>query len=170
MRGRYLVTAYSSFFGTLGDTMIKVVRGDCFSSENLLLWDAVGHQVNARGGFGTGFAAAVTRFSPQAREAYLRVHRTRGWGLGDIEPVLESEHGKWIVHICGQDRYGRGRRFTDYEALKRGLAAFSGFTAERGLRPALPRIGAGNAGGDWSIILPMIEEAFDGRRLILFEL
>lgn len=149
--------------------MIQTIQGDCFSPGNLPKWDAVGHQVNARGGFGTGFAAAVTRFCPDARKVYLEVHETRGWKLGDVVPFLDAESSKWIVHICGQDRYGRGRRFTDYEALRKGLREFARFTLERELRAALPRIGAGNAGGDWAVIRPMIEEAFGDREVLIFE-
>lgn len=150
--------------------MIRYVQGDSFAPEHLEMWDIIGHQVNARGGFGSGFAAAVAKFSPSAKHAYLRAHKKHGWKLGQVLPVFDKSSGKYILHICGQDAYGSGGPHTDYKALATGLEKFVRITQESGLRPALPLIGCGLAGGEWSRVAPLIETAFEGREVLVFHL
>lgn len=148
--------------------MIRYVDGDAFTADNSALWDAIGHQVNASGGFGAGFARAVARYAPEAEAAYRRVHRAGAWELGRILPVWIPNRERYIVHICAQAHYGGRGRKTDYDALARGLAKFASWCSERSLRPALPRIGAGLGGGDWERIVPLVEDAFGEREVIIF--
>lgn len=149
--------------------MIKEHTGDIFAPDNQPLWDAVAHQVNARGAFGKGFAASLARAFPEARQAYLRAHRKHGWQLGQILPIQVGPD-RWVIHVCGQDDYGSGGPHTDYQALREGLQKVYQFTEKRNLRVALPRLGSGRAGGDWEPVRSIIASVWDDSRVLVFSL
>ena len=68
-----------------------------------------------------------------------------------------------IVSIFGQVRYGRGRCFTDYQALRKAFQAIRCMATPLPARPLtrvrIPyRLGCGLAGGDWNIVKSIIQE------------
>lgn len=84
---------------------------------------------------------------------------------------MKEHDGKIIAHIFGQLSYGRGRVFTDYEALKWGLELIktSAITNRRSI--ALPYgIGCGLAGGNWNDVNKMIESIFEDYEVTIYKL
>lgn len=125
------------------------------------------HGVNARGKFGAGVAKVMAETWPQAKADYLRTFSS---GLMRLGGVIWSEikPGRLVGHMVTQEDYGRipGRVYVDYEAVKAclqevarasaegvpGTSLASGFTTV-----AMPKFGAGLAGGDWSRIEEMVD-------------
>lgn len=114
----------------------------------------VAQQVNCRGAFGAGLALATRKRFPAVADAYFK---KRDWKLGDVLFVeVASDH----VHalLAGQDRYGRGGRFTDYAALETALRKAQQFAEPLRLPLFLPYgIGCGLAGGEWQVVSEIIE-------------
>ena len=82
-------------------------------------------------------------------------------GLATVEKPL-------IINLYTQHGYSSGRRQLDYEALYSGMERLHKLL--RSLVPpkcriAMPKIGAGLAGGDWDIIELMINKVFGDREV-----
>jgi O-acetyl-ADP-ribose deacetylase (regulator of RNase III) len=136
--------------------MIVYRTGDVLASTELV----IAHGCNCSGGFGSGFAAQVARAYPCVREAYLHRHNTRGWKLGDVQLIGVGDGSGRTFANCGtQQRYGKPDEgpYVSYPAIRaviRDLVTSS--VAGNGI--AMPKIGAGLAGGNWDIISKIIEE------------
>lgn len=134
---------------------IEIKYGDLFTTDATYIC----HQVNCMGRMGSGIARCVRDRFPTAYEEYKTACHsadTPGTLLGKILP---SEYeGKTIVHMFAQERYGRHVRYTDYFAFRECLRKIRAIVPT-GSHVAFPYgIGCGLGGGEWSIILPMIEE------------
>jgi O-acetyl-ADP-ribose deacetylase (regulator of RNase III) len=140
-----------------------------YSVSSLLETDAqvVLHGVNARGKFGAGVAKVMAESWPRAKADYLKAYAA---GLIRLGAVVWSEvgSGRVVGHMVTQEDYGRipGRVYVDYGAIEgcmRKVAAAasegvpntmlaSGFSSI-----AMPKFGAGLAGGDWRRIEEIVE-------------
>jgi O-acetyl-ADP-ribose deacetylase (regulator of RNase III) len=123
------------------------------------------HQVNCRGVMGSGIAKQIKGMYPEVFERYHRHSCTANYLLGTILPVTTHD-GRLCVNMYAQDGYGRDQRYTDYEAFKSCLNYLQEFIEDEKLTElstiAFPyRIGCGLAGGDWDIVLKMIENFAD---------
>lgn len=125
------------------------------------------HGVNAMGKFGAGVAKVMAGTWPSARQDYLRAFSEGRIGLGRVVwSAIDAR--RTVGHLVTQQDFGRipGRVYVDYgavaeclrtvaEAAVRGVPgtpARDGFGAV-----ALPKIGAGLAGGDWARIEEAVE-------------
>lgn len=123
----------------------------------------IAHICNDIGLFGAGFAKAVTQKYPRVKEFYLMASK---YELGRCQS-LYVRRGVWVVNMIAQHgvRSQRNPKPIDYEALRRCLAKIYDTIAapdrlafSQGASVHMPRVGTGLAGGDWSIIEPIIEE------------
>ena len=144
--------------------MIKYIRGDLFESNA----DIIAHGVNCSGGFGSGVAGQMAFIYPQTRTAYLEKYNQEGWELVDIQTVplvddLGWFNGKHIINCATQDEYlPRGVRHADYNAIRKAMEEVKAFAKFKGNQSiAMPKIGAGLAGGDWNVIEGILNEVFD---------
>lgn len=134
--------------------MIVYKQGDILKSEEL----RIAHGCNCSGGFGSGFAKAIAELYPSVREGYIYRHNTVGWRLGHVQVLgVGDGSGREIANCGTQQRYGRPDEgpFVSYPAIREVIRYLvsvwpSGF--------AIPKIGAGLAGGNWDIISKIIEE------------
>jgi len=134
--------------------MIVYKTGDVLDSEEPL----VAHGCNCSGGFGSGFAKAVATRYPHVREGYLHRFNTRGWQLGEVQLIAIGDgSGRIIANCATQQRYGKPTDgpFVSYPAIRQVVRNLcqswpNGF--------AIPKIGAGLAGGNWDIISEIINE------------
>lgn len=140
-----------------------------YSVSSLMDSDAqvVVHGVNARGKFGAGVAKVMAETWPETKADYLRAFSAGSVKLGavfwsEIKPAM------MVGHMVTQEDYGRipGRVYVDYGAINAclrkvaraaaegmpGTSLADGFTAV-----AMPKFGAGLAGGDWRRIEEMVE-------------
>jgi len=141
--------------------MIHFVKGDLLDSD----CDYICHQVNCRGVMGAGIARQIRERWPwvfTSYHAYCDRCKSRNESLlGNIWGVKidhDNRNPQWVINMFAQEEYGYyGGRFTSYDAFANCLEA---------MRDRLPRdktiafpkgIGCGLGGGDWNIILRLIE-------------
>ena len=122
-------------------------------------------QVNCQGVMGCGIALAIRRKWPEVYTAYRKKVRDAQLKLitqellGDAQ-LVNIGKDLYVANIFAQYRYGRDKRYTDYESfiicLVQLLVQRSGNCP--GLDIYFPyKIGCGNAGGDWDMIKGIIE-------------
>jgi O-acetyl-ADP-ribose deacetylase (regulator of RNase III) len=134
--------------------MITYVDGDVLKSSET----KIAHGCNCSGGFGSGFARAVAELYPSVRESYLHRYHTRGWNLGDVQILgLGDGSGREIANCATQLRYGKPTEgpYVSYVAIREVARNLARSWPEGW---AMPRIGAGLAGGNWEIISQIFNE------------
>jgi O-acetyl-ADP-ribose deacetylase (regulator of RNase III) len=111
------------------------------------------HCCNDAGRFGAGVSGAIGRRFPEVERAYRSLSYDSGLTLGQVQYVL-VEPELWVANLIGQ----HGIRWTHdlppirYWAITAGLIDIAGFCRDHHTSVHMPRMGAGLAGGDWSII------------------
>lgn len=134
--------------------MIVYVTGDLFTTDaNIIM-----HGVNCRGGFGSGVAKQMTEHYPEARVAYLNKWKNHRWYLGQVQFVPQPD-GRIIANCATQlDYLPRGQCHANYDAIEYAIARVLHYAKERNYTIAMPKIGAGLAGGDWNKIQKIIND------------
>lgn len=147
--------------------MIKYVQGDLFDASE----QVIAHGCNCSGGFGSGVAGIIARKYPGVRNAYMDKFHDSGWKLGEIQPVFSITADKYIVNCATQQAYlPRGVCHADYEAIATAMLSVKEFAQQKGLSIAIPKIGAGLAGGDWNIIENILETVFSDYDITVYYL
>lgn len=121
------------------------------------------HGCNAQGVMGGGIAWQIRNQYPQAYEEYVGVHKAEGGlRLGDvIFTTIDQAAGLFIANAITQKYYGTsGKKYVSYKAVFEAMKTVAEFSEDIGIPVHYPLIGAGLAGGDWSIIQPVIDAAF----------
>lgn len=137
--------------------MIKYVQGDLFDTDA----DIIAHGCNCRGGFGSGVAKTMSIKYPKARQYYLDKFDSEGWKLGEVQFVKTGSGETYIANCATQDNYGySGELNADYNAIRTAMETVKCFAMIKNLTVAIPKIGAGLAGGDWTIIENILKEVF----------
>lgn len=137
--------------------MIVYKKGDLLASEEKV----IAHGCNCSGGFGSGFAKQVAELHPSVRQSYINRYNEGQFAMGDIQAVeVDIQGGKiqrTYINCITQLRYGKPDQgpYVSYpavrEVIKKLVAMYpQGF--------AIPKIGAGLAGGNWDIIEQIINE------------
>lgn len=114
------------------------------------------HQVNCQGVMGAGFAKQIRNVYPDCYEEYKKfcIEHEKEL-LGNI-CIYEGKRDI-IINLFSQDRYGRNKRYTDYQAMEQGFKRIRKvFPTEEIIAPYM--IGCGLAGGDWNIVLPLLKK------------
>lgn len=146
--------------------MVKYEEGDLFKSDANIL----AHGCNCAGGFGSGVALHMSNKYPESKRCYMMKHSTEGWKLGDIQVVLVRSQ-KYVINCATQqDYYPRDRVHADYDAIRTCMIKVRDFAQKNGLTIAIPKIGAGLAGGDWGIIEGILNEVFQDYDVTVFYL
>jgi O-acetyl-ADP-ribose deacetylase (regulator of RNase III) len=123
------------------------------------------HVCNDIGAWGRGFVLPLAKRFPETERAY------RAWAAGTTDlpfalgqvqfvqvlPTLE------VANLIGQHDIARKNRPTDqppvrYEAIRTGLARVRERSEQHQATLHMPRIGAGVAGGDWTVIERLIRD------------
>lgn len=145
--------------------MVTTVKGDVFRSGAGI----IAHGCNCRGGYGSGVAGIMARKYPKARNAYIEKFQTEGWQLGDVQFVGFASIV--IANCATQKAYlPRGRRHVDYDAIRTCMIKVKEFAKVSGLTVAMPKIGAGLAGGDWGTIKKILKEVFTDYDVTVYHL
>lgn len=136
--------------------MIHHKNGDIFNFTE----DAVAHGCNCLSTMASGLAKTVKSKWPELYRADKNDDRPPQEKLGSFSYTMFSD-GRYGYNIYSQFSFiGRrqGRRDLDYGALLNGLLSVCEDLSLRGKKSlALPRIGAGLAGGDWLLIENLLE-------------
>lgn len=129
------------------------VNGDLFTSDAHIL----AHGCNCRGGFGSGVAGIVARLYPEARKAYLEKYKTERWTLGEVQ-FVEIHPDRIVANLATQDTFGGLGRHVSYDAIDDCFVTLLEYAKAGAYTVAIPRIGAGLAGGSWPVIESIIRE------------
>lgn len=140
---------------------INYVKGDCLQprgdSPHLVV--QVMNNVGKR--WGGGFPAAVARRWRAAEDDYRQwfASLSKRPDLGAVR-FFDTQTGIHIATIVAQDGLGRNRaKRVRYNALTNGLDAVRQHATEYGMTVHMPRIGCGQAGGDWRVVSELVEDA-----------
>lgn len=148
---------------------ITVVKGDLLQAAE----DAIGHGCNCRKTMGSGVAKAIRSKWPQAYAADLEFDKAAGRNKIGMFTTAQGS-GKQIYNIYTQvDYLPRGIDHFQYVGFEMGLKNVMTHMKQNGLKSlALPKIGAGLAGGDWQDIKKIIVKVSDaeGVPVTIYEL
>lgn len=143
---------------------IEYQKGDIFMSPYRFIL----HGCNAQGVMGAGFALQVKKIYPYAYKEYINNYEKKGLTLGETQFVKCRD--RTIINSITQLTYGRkpGVRYVSYDAIALSLAMVE--ETLYGETIAMPKIGAGLAGGDWNVIEAIIESELKTVQPIVFTL
>ena len=135
---------------------MKEIKGDLIDLAYEGNFDAIVHGCNCFCTMGSGIAKQIKNDFPEAYEADCKTKRGDIMKLGSFTRASAHEQKFDIVNAYTQYNYGTEDRKADYEAIRLVMRKINHIY--KGDRIGLPRIGAGLAGGDWTIISQIIEE------------
>ncbi len=136
--------------------MIKATRGDILKADA----EALVNTVNCVGFMGRGIAAQFKRAYPKNFSVYQAACRR-----GEVQPgkmlIVESgqlESPRWIINFPTKRHWRGNSRLEDIDA---GLTSLLAEVRRLGIKSiAIPALGCGLGGLDWSVVRPRIEQAF----------
>ena len=127
---------------------MRYIIGDILDQKGIIC-----HQVNCKKVAGAGLAK-------QIRERYQNWYEEFRKAQPRIGTVSDFFAGDQIIfNLYAQDGFGRDKRYTDYEALRKCFSWVTRYNEYQKLPIHVPyKIGCGLAGGDWNVVLKIIEE------------
>ena len=131
------------------------------------------HCCNCQGKFGPVLAAQIKKRYPEVFKDYLdllEICKEHGWQkLGQWAPVrLSNTTG--VINLIGQEFYGNNGRYVNYGAIG---SAFYQMRNQYSMDTIIGfpfKFAANNAGGDWEVILEMIEYYFKDHSVKIYKI
>lgn len=149
--------------------MIEFAHGNLLEAHA----DALVNTVNTVGVMGKGIALQFKKAFPEAYRQYVRACSAQAVRLGEMYVVEVGGLGttpRYVVHFPTKKHWRSKSRLRDIEV---GLADLTRTVRRLGIQSiALPPLGCGNGGLDWSLVRPLIEDSFgplDDVRVLVFE-
>lgn len=132
------------------------------------------HGCNAQGKMGAGIAVAVRKLYPKAFSDYRQLYEDQGGRLGLGQCVFAAcDDGRTIIDAVTQEFYGRDPAvvYVDYDGVRRAMQTINAWAKDNAVGAvAFPKIGAGLANGDWSVIAAIIEDESTDFQPVVYEL
>jgi O-acetyl-ADP-ribose deacetylase (regulator of RNase III) len=167
--------------------MLIYQKGDLF--KHLRPDDVIAHCCNDVGAFGGGFTRPLDDRFHVAKNFYAwaegKLPNAPPYELGQVQLVLVYDSvddpdyvipcSYYVANMVGQHgvRSEQNPVPVDYEALKKAMSRLIEiFSARKEFlrRIVAPKFGAGLAGGDWNIIVGLINEVWADFLVVVFEL
>ena len=141
---------------------MKTVQGDLLQLAEAGAFDVIVHGCNCRCRMGRGIALTIRQLYPEAYRAdcATRAGDRSKHGTFTSADIVRGAARFTIVNAYTQFEW-RGERNADYDAIRAAMRAIARTYA--GHRIGYPKIGAGLAGGDWSLIASIIDEELAGQ-------
>lgn len=142
--------------------MIHHVKGNLLESN----CDYICHQVNCQGTMASGIAKQIRAKWPEVYDQYKKVcskfirlyTNPAEHMLGNVQ-YCPCDSGLVVVNVFSQDNYGYdGDRYTSYDAFANALNRLRMEIPHKNTIGFPKNIGCGLGGGNWNIVLAMIEE------------
>lgn len=132
--------------------------GDLLDLAEVGEFDIIIHGCNCFHTFGAGIARAIKKRWPETHRT--DVQQTKYGDRNKLGSTTETRVSPTLLVINGYTQYGYGSNGpnVDYEAIRSVFRHIKERHGNKGLRFGIPKIGAGLAGGDWSIISEIIDE------------
>ncbi|MDQ3816248.1 MAG: ImmA/IrrE family metallo-endopeptidase [Acidobacteriota bacterium] len=150
---------------------INYKRGDATDPRDDGDYRIIAHIVNDKTAvWGGVFARAVKKRWPQAQTDFERwsAEEKRNLSLGNARLVKVDERLA-VFTMVAQRGYGESNKpRIKYSALKSCLEALANVAMRHGASIHMPRIGSGQAGGNWDVISELIEDALCGRGIKVY--
>jgi O-acetyl-ADP-ribose deacetylase (regulator of RNase III) len=132
------------------------------------------HVCNDEGKWGKGFVLAVSRRWSEPERVYRSAFEKPPFpALGDVQFVKVSED-LTVANLIGQhgvrSARSNGPPPIRYPAVGAGLEKVAEFAARQKAVVAMPRIGAGLAGGSWDEIEKIVEQTLGGVEVHVYDL
>lgn len=141
---------------------IKIYNGDITKCNA----DIIAHQVNCKFVMGGGVALALRKRWPVVYKNYIALGEecdksSEEW-LGTCQ-IVKIDQNRYVANLFGQDDLGYEKCYTNYAALETALKELLFHVEYMELKTiAFPWLmSCGLAGGDWSIVKPLIEKTFE---------
>lgn len=134
--------------------MIRYTTGNLLEAQA----DALVNTVNELGVMGKGIALQVKQAFPEAARDYMDAGKRGEVRVGHVlVTATQALSGpQWIIHFPTKRHWRRPSRM---EWVRDGLVDLKRVIIEFGLNSvAVPPLGCGNGGLDWSDVGPLIEE------------
>lgn len=141
---------------------MRVIHGDLLELARRGEFDVIVHGCNCMCAMGKGVALSIKQQFPQAYFADLQTGKGDRGKLGTFSSATVETRSGSLVVVNAYTQYdfkGKGLK-ADYDAIRRSMRAIANEFGQ--CRIGYPKIGAGLAGGDWSIIRSLIDEELDG--------
>ena len=139
---------------------MRIIKGDLLDCEA----NHIAHVANCWHTMGGGIARQIREQYPEAYEADLETKKGDRGKLGTFSVAHIPDENKWIYNLYGQYGYGGGAVNVEYPALEKSLWSLRDHLEDKpntGIILGFPtRIGCVLAGGDWTIVKPMVEKMF----------
>lgn len=154
--------------------MIHFVKGDLLDSP----CDYICHQVNCRGVMGAGIAEQIRERWPEVCEYYgdrcLQFRYNDDVLLGSIDDIAieDDELNRRVINMYAQSTYGFNHyRYTSYDAFEDCLYQIKRHVPICDTVGFPKGIGCGLGGGNWDIVLKLIEIVLgDSHEVYIYEL
>ncbi|WP_297419058.1 macro domain-containing protein [Clostridium sp.] len=156
--------------------MINIIEGNILNAKE----DIICQQVNCQGVMGAGLAKQIKNKYPKVYENYRHIcqdyKNNKKSLLGQVIFGIQTNDNKIIANLCGQDKYGRDKQYTNYSALRKSLNEIYNSVTNvnstlKGKSIAIPYgIGCGLAGGNWDVVYKMIEDIFKDYDVTIYKL
>lgn len=145
---------------------IEYITGNLLTSDEL----NIAHQVNPHGVMGAGIAAQIKEAYPLCYSDYQDYCDYAGEPhelLGRIIVYQDELTPRKIFNLFSQFDVGQGQRMTSYDALANIFWKLNDYDLDR---LAMPMLGSGLAGGDWSVISAIIESESHNYQPVVYRL
>lgn len=139
---------------------MQTITGNLLGLADQGVFDVIVHGCNTKGVMGAGIARQIAERYPEAlvadRGSLYLPDRLGGITVAEVENRFGNP--LTIVNAYTQDdfRRGRGNINADYNAIEKAFKTIAENFGDK--RIGYPKIGAGLAGGNWTIISAIIEE------------
>lgn len=148
---------------------MQTEKGDLVQKAKAGEFDVIVHGCNCFCTMGAGIAKTIKQVFPAAYEADLATVAGDESKLGQYTKAQVEAQGKDLIIVNAYTQYqwrGAGCK-ADYEAIRQVFRQVK--LAFTGKRIGYPALGAGLAGGDWSVIAAIIDEELAGEDHVFVE-
>ena len=150
---------------------MNTTKGDLIAYAKQGRFDVIIHGCNCFNSMGAGIARSIKTSFPEAYAVDSRTKRGDLRKLGDYTVAVVDLPGSGkklaVVNAYTQFRYGGRRRNVDYDAIRQVFRRIKQNFSGKSI--GFPRIGAGYAGGKWTLIAQIISEELEGEDFTLVE-
>ncbi len=132
---------------------MKIIEGDLLEIKEGIITQ----QVSCLGVMVAGVALKIKRRWPKAYTEYRTSFLRRQLVLGEIH-VVKVTGDLYVVNLLGQDRYGRGSRMTNYNAVAQAFGSLHKLSVDLNKQVYIPYLmGCVNAGGNWEVYSKIVD-------------
>lgn len=141
---------------------MKTVEGDLIALAKQGAFDVIVHGCNCFCTMGAGIAKSIRTEFPEAYAVDLATEKGERAKLGTLSAaeVLIDGRQLVVVNAYTQYDYSRAGVQVDYNAVRSVFALIKKTYSSK--RIGYPLIGAGLAGGDWSVIASIVKKELKG--------